>query len=362
MKIFVVGARGIPNVEGGAEKNAEALFPRVVASGYEVTLFGLSNHIKRDEYKGVRLIKGMPFWLLKTEKLLYYAQGVVAAFRFGPDIVHLQGLGAAVFLWLYKLLGYKVVVRYGSADYLLGKWGLIGKLGFRFCEFQLRFADAIISVAPALTARLRENGITRNIHEVPNAVDRIEEDGAAPPADDRPYILAVGRVTGQKNIDTLIRSFLLFKKQHPEFRLLVAGGLDDVDYVNSLKDLVGGDVVLLGRMTRGEVAYLLKHCAVYANVSHHEGSSNATLEAIGHNCPILLSDIPENRDMKLQEAVFIDKDDPAEIAARMAQAIDEPDLFRVREAGFLTWDDVAQRTISIYREISANKNLVFEVS
>lgn len=362
MRIFVVGARGIPNVEGGAEKNAEALFPRVVASGYEVRLFGLSNHIKMDNYKGVHLVRGAPFWLLKTEKLLYYIQAIAEALRFRPDIVHLQGLGAAVFLWLYKLLGYKVVVRYGSADYLLGKWGFIGKLAFRFCEFQLRFADAIISVAPALTARLHEKGITRNIHDVPNAVDRIEADGAAPTAEERPFILAVGRVTGQKNIDTLIRSFLLFKQQRPDFRLLVAGGLDDVEYVNSLKELVGGDVVLLGKMNRGEVAFLLKHCALYTNLSHHEGCSNATLEAIGQNCPILLSDIPENRDMKLQDVIFTDKDDPETIAVRMLHAVSEPDQFRIREAGFLTWDDVAQRTMNIYRDISTNKNLVLEVT
>jgi hypothetical protein len=29
-RIFVVGARGIPDVEGGAEKNAERLFPLMV--------------------------------------------------------------------------------------------------------------------------------------------------------------------------------------------------------------------------------------------------------------------------------------------------------------------------------------------
>ena len=42
--IFVVGARGVPDVEGGAEKNAEMLFPLVVASGYRVTLVGLADN------------------------------------------------------------------------------------------------------------------------------------------------------------------------------------------------------------------------------------------------------------------------------------------------------------------------------
>ena len=35
--ILVIGARGIPGVEGGAEKHAEYVFSRFAANGYEVT-------------------------------------------------------------------------------------------------------------------------------------------------------------------------------------------------------------------------------------------------------------------------------------------------------------------------------------
>ena len=137
--IFVVGARGVPDVEGGAEKNAEMLFPRVAAGGYRVTLVGLSGNIKADEFKGVRLLKAPHSRILNTDKLLYYVAAIFMAARRRPRIVHFQGLGSALFLWAYKLMGAKTVVRYGSADYLVGKWGLLGRLGFLASEFQLRF-------------------------------------------------------------------------------------------------------------------------------------------------------------------------------------------------------------------------------
>lgn len=141
--IFVVGARGVPDVEGGAEKNAEMLFPLVAASGkYRVTLVGLADNIKSDTFKGVQLMKAPRSNFLKTDKLLYYVAAIFMAMRLRPRIVHFQGLGSAIFLWVYKLMGAKTVVRYGSADYVVNKWGLLGKLGFLVAEFQLRFADA----------------------------------------------------------------------------------------------------------------------------------------------------------------------------------------------------------------------------
>ena len=137
--IFVVGARGVPDVEGGCEKNAEMLFPLVVGAGYRVTLVGLADNIKADEYKGVRLLKAPHSRLLKTDKLLCYIAAIFMAARLRPRIVHFQGLGSALFLWAYKLMGAKAVVRYGSADYIVGKWGLLGRLGFLMSEHQLAF-------------------------------------------------------------------------------------------------------------------------------------------------------------------------------------------------------------------------------
>jgi hypothetical protein len=69
-RIFVVGARGIPDVEGGVEKNSEMLFPLLVQRGWQVRLLGLSEFIKQRSYRGVELRQGPTVRLLKTDKLL----------------------------------------------------------------------------------------------------------------------------------------------------------------------------------------------------------------------------------------------------------------------------------------------------
>lgn len=353
--IFVVGARGVPDVEGGAEKNAEMLFPRVVAEGYRVTLVGLADNIKAREFKGVSLLKAPRSKLFKTDKLLYYVTAVFMAARRRPRIVHFQGLGSALFLWAYKLMGAKTVVRYGSADYLVSKWGLVGKLGFLASEFQLRFADAVIAVTPALAERLARRGIRDNVHVIANAVDFGLAEARAEAAAGH-YILTVGRVTAQKNVANLIRGYELFARDAPGApRLLVAGGLDETDYVAQLKPLLTERTELAGRFVRSAMGPLYRGATIYVNASLHEGSSNAVLEAISAGCPILLSDIPENRDFGLAAHHYFDPHEPEAIAEALGRAVAEPARYVVDSKRFLTWDQVAERTIDIYRRIAPGK-------
>jgi glycosyltransferase involved in cell wall biosynthesis len=357
--VMVVGARGIPDVEGGAEKNAEMLFPRLVQAGYRVVLLGLSDNIRSSEYRGVELLPAPNRRVLNTDKLFYYLHAIGVARRLRPDIVHLQGLGASLFLWAYKMLGARVVVRYGSADYTVDKWGFLGRQGFRAAEAQARFADAIIAVAPSLAKRLADKGITHNVHIISNAVDvppqlpEIVPDTAAGRA---PFILAVGRITAQKNVDGMIKGFRRFKaatgKPH---KLLLAGGLEDEPYVRSIKAMIDGDpnIVLLGRCARDRLEQLYAGCAVYINGSLHEGMSNAVLEAVSRRCPTILSDIPENLDFGLAPHFYFAPNDADGIGRHMAAAIDDPDRFRADRGSFMDWDMVAQRTGDVYRAILA---------
>lgn len=357
--IFVVGARGIPDVEGGAEKNAEMLFPRIVDAGYRVVLLGLSDNIKSETFKGVRLMKAPRSNMLKTDKLLCYLTAPFVALPLRPRIVHFQGLGSALFLWAYKLMGAKTVVRYGSADYLVGKWGVLGRLGFLAAEFQLRFADAVISVTPALAERLAHRGIKGNVHVIPNSADPLPVGGSdiALPAED--YVLTVGRVTAQKNLAALMQGYELFaKQQDAPPKLVIAGGLDDSEYVEEIQPFVTDRTLLAGKFTRSAMSPLYRGARLYINASIHEGSSNAVLEAIGASCSILLSDIPENRDFGLPDRCYFDPDSPSAIADALSRALADPKAFVVDPERYLTWDTVAERTLDIYRQVAPKAAIV----
>lgn len=354
--IFVVGARGIPDVEGGAEKNAEMLFPRIAAAGFNVRLAGMSHLMDGGDYHGVDRIAIPTTRLLNTDKLPYYLSAMKICWQSRPDIVHLQGLGAALFLWAYKAMGCRVVVRYGSVDHTVSKWGFIGRLGFRAAEFQLRFADAVISVAPALTRRLAKFGIADRVHSIPNAIDAAPTGDLAEfpeTSDPTPYTLFVGRVTAQKNVLALIDAFNHFARDVGKpWRLLIAGGLDDVNYVESVRKAINGnpDIVLMGRCDRQKLEALYRRSAMFINPSVHEGSSNATLEAVSRDCPVIISDIPENRDFPLEDRSFFNPYDVTAIASKMLDVSRDCDTYRPDKRSFLTWFDVAEQTANIYRQ------------
>jgi glycosyltransferase involved in cell wall biosynthesis len=353
--IVVIGARGIPDAEGGAEKHAEKTFPLFAQRGYSVRLLGLDHCIRRREYKGVEL-RGLPtLRIANTDKLVYHVLALLHAAVTRPRLVHLQGLNSALFLVLYKLLGLRVVLRYGSADHLYGKWGPVGRLGFQLCEAQLRFADRIIAVSEKYRAELRDRYGLGNVELVPNGIDASEVSdeslaywttlGLEP----HKYVLAVGRITIDKDYETLVRA--MKRLAHQGTQLVVAGGISESEYAERLFAAADARVRFIGRVERRLLAALYDRCAVFVSCSRHEGLSNATLEAISFRRPLVVSDIPANLEMPLPKACYFPVGNVDALAARIDTALDRPEEFCAERADFCDWQEVFERTERIYRNL-----------
>ena len=354
MRILVLGARGIPGVEGGAEKNAENLFP-AMADRHEVKMLCLREFCDIDHYRGVEIDRIGTLRLLGTDKILYYLVSMWHAASWRPDIVHCQGLNAAILVWFYRLVARRVVVRYGSADYLNAKWGTIGKFGFRFCEWQLRWADAVIAVTPSLRDRLVKRGLDQRVVVIPNAIDEASEEGLDTRVLERfgltsgRFVLSVGRVTSQKDFETLVTAFDAARAEAPELgRLVIVGGDDGSGYLERLQAVAGPEVVFTGRLPRSEVLALYARALLYVNSSRHEGLSNAILEAISYGRPLVVSDIVENRDLPLAAHQFFPVGDAVALRERILTALAEPVSFVADRGRFAIWPEVIQTTAHLY--------------
>ncbi len=366
MKVLVIGARGIPDVEGGAEKSAEHLFPLIAAKGATVHLISLKGQGAEKEFMGVKIISSPKVKFLGTDKLFAYAFALFYALYFRPQIIHLQGLGAALLLCIYRVLGFKIVARYGSYDYELEKWGPVSSYFWRLCEWQLRWAHAIVAVTEALKDRLVAKEMGDHVHIIPNAIDggagyNVDADellGRLGLERGR-FFLSVGRVTDQKNFIRLAEGFHKAKDAFDgPIKLIIVGGLEERAYVERLRGVLSDDIVLSGRLSRSTIYELHKHCIGYVSASIAEGHSNAILEAIGCETPLVLSDISPNRDLGLDEHHYFDPDSVDAIADALTALTEDRDGFRPNRAAFAqwTWADAATATYRIYESLVARRS------
>jgi glycosyltransferase involved in cell wall biosynthesis len=352
--ILVVGVRGLPEVEGGVEKHAERLFPLIASRGWTICVAGMKRFLQPGHYRGVRLWRAPSLGVLKIDRWLYAAATLVKAFRMRPDIVHFARLESAVLLLAYKLIGCKTVVRYG-ADCDAHPWSGPRKWAMRCAQYQLRWADSIVALTPALAKKLQAADRGKNIHTIGNALDRPEDfsQGASTPVSGD-YILFVGQISQKKNVHSLISAFRVFSQRHPQVKLVIVGDWGKKAERRQIEALDDDRIVMLGALPRSELGPLYRGARFFVNPSIREGHSNTLLEAISTGCPVLLSDLPENRDLRLDAKHYFNPGDLRSLVSALGRAHANPGAYRVTPDRFPQWEKIAEQTIAVYQKLFAD--------
>lgn len=142
--------------------------------------------------------------------------------------------------------------------------------------------------------------------------------------------VAAGRLSKQKNYPLLLEAFARTTTSY----LAIAG---DGDLETELKTIVRKlnleeRVLFLGALERELIPDLLRSADAFVSSSLFEGQSNAVLEAMHEGLPILVSDIPEQRETVVDEvtgeecALLAAVSNVERWAAQLQRLIDSPDL------------------------------------
>jgi len=207
----------------------------------------------------------------------------------------------------------------------------------------LRAARRIIAVSEFTRRELVELlGIEESrIRVVPNAVgDEFTQDG---PAEQGEYVLAVGTLEPRKNLNRLVEAV---RRTDTELRIVGARGWGGVE-------LGGNGVRWLGEVSDAELARLYRGAACVAYPSLYEGFGIPVLEAMACGVPVVTSRGTAMEEVANGAAVLVDARDPAEIAAGIAQAVEDRLELVARgleRARAFRWDAVAGATVDVYRE------------
>jgi glycosyltransferase involved in cell wall biosynthesis len=364
LRILVAGLRALPEAEGGVERHAEALYPRLVRLGCQVEVAVRTPFCAAEQppsWKGVTLKR---FWsprMCGLEPLVHTLLVTLYAAVSRPDILHLHAVGPALFAPLARAFGLTVVVTHHGPDYDREKWGPFARMVLRLGEAAgMRFAHHRIVISQVISQMVADK-FSADTAVIPNGVpsdpaehstEVLDQLGLTP----RRYVLQVSRFVPEKRQLDLVEAF-------------AAAGLDDWHLV-LVGDAHGAgsygreaatraaqvpNVVLTGFRTGAELRQLYSHAGLFVLPSSHEGLPLVILEALSFGLRVLASDIPANREVGLHRDQYYPTGDVRALCRKLQyfarNGLTDGESRRIRHwvATRYDWDDIAERTLDVYQ-------------
>jgi glycosyltransferase involved in cell wall biosynthesis len=168
------------------------------------------------------------------------------------------------------------------------------------------------------------------------------------------YLLTVSTLHPHKNLSHLMEAFQLFRNEHPQFRLVIAGlkGFAVAELESRRRDLgLEEFVTFTGWIPRNELYKLFECADAFIAPSRFEGFGMPILEALAAGIPTACSGIAPMNEISGAAAVHFDPDSVPGIAAAMELITDDPG-FRKRaaiagpeRARQFDWDRTAELTL-----------------
>jgi len=171
------------------------------------------------------------------------------------------------------------------------------------------------------------------------------------------YFLYVGNAYPHKNLDTLLDSFVQFRKDHQDVSLVLVGK-DDYFYKQLTKriatEAIDG-VIFQHNVSDQELFALYSHAIAFISASYMEGFGLPPLEALSSGCVVVLSDIPSFKEVCQDSAFYFDPYSATALKKQMQivynldhkkkQVMLSKGLQRVKE---FSWTEMAEHTLRIY--------------
>jgi glycosyltransferase involved in cell wall biosynthesis len=361
MKIIVTGTRGIPNIQGGIETHCEELYPRIASLGFEVHLIRRSCYVpakdKLTEFKGVKLYNLYTIRKRTVETLLHTFLSVIFAKIKRADILHIHAVGPAIFTPLARLLDMKVVFTHHGPDYYRTKWGPIARFTLKLGErLGIKYANEVIVISEVIQTFITQkfnrsdtnlifNGVNIPITNINS--DYIESLGLKP----RNYVFTLGRFVEEKGFDLLIKAF--DKLGQSDYQLVIAGDADHEEtYSRKLKLLAKAKNVILTGFVKGEeLQQLYGNARLFVLPSSHEGMPISLLEAMSYRLPVLVSDIPANRQIALPENDYFVSGDIESLRISLTNQLNQKFEPVNYDMNPYNWDNIALQTVNVYKKI-----------
>ena len=242
-----------------------------------------------------------------------------------------------------------------AASPRLFRWVLRRAAGVAACATSL--VPSALALAPDIAPRLRV---------IPNGVepDRFSAHAVFP--HERPYIVAVGRLTRQKGFDVLLDALVQLGKQDCAVDLLIAGDGPEKNPLRFQCDRLGlsDRVQFLGAADETTIAALYRGARFVVCPSRWEGLPLVCLEAMVSGRAVVATAVDGIPDAVLdaETGLLVPPEDPAGLAAAMASLLKSPERSaalgrhgkqRVQER--FTWHLIGRQYMEFFAEVNTQR-------
>jgi glycosyltransferase involved in cell wall biosynthesis len=175
-----------------------------------------------------------------------------------------------------------------------------------------------------------------------------------------PYFLFVGRIETRKNVLNIVKAFNFFKKNHPQYKLILAGSPGTVGYDQIKIEIKNSpfkkDILETGYVKDQDKFLLLKHAAAFIFPSFYEGFGLPVLEALQYNTPVILSRISSLPEVGGKVALYVNPHNPKEIYENLlkVESLRKDPLFSKKaqeQISQFSWTKCAQQTLKILTQL-----------
>ena len=320
---------------GGAERQLTYLAGALGRLGWRVhvTLAGRGPNWTRLEESGA-IIHELPSSGSYDARTLQRLRRIIAEVR--PDLIQ-------VWLLQMEVVGGLAAITTGTPWVFSERasaeaYGWTLKTAARTSVAQL--ASAIISNSAAGAEYWQGRIVTRVPRfNIPNAIPVDEIASAAPATDSEagiepgvPLVLFAGRLEPQKNLPVLLEA-LKRVLQHRSIHAVCCGTGRMQAWIEQwiAREVPGGQIEVRGYTPR--LWNLMKRASVVVLPSRFEGSPGVVLEAMACSVPLVVSDIPEHRELVDQcSALLVDVESSEAFAAAIEEVLDAPEATAARAA------------------------------
>jgi len=330
-KIAFIGIKALP-ANAGVDTVVEKIVGRLDRTRYEPVVY-VNRALVAPEtaIPGVRLVR-IPTIAGKylNATLLFLLSALHALFRGDYDLINVHSVETCFVLPILRLRYKVIVTAHGLARMEpagLGKWGW-AKLGLIIPEVPFMFLSNARTSVSRPDKDFLEKAYHRTVHYLPNGIDELEPDLDGARAllakhglEPGQYLLfSAGRVVPRKGCHFVLEAM---RGLGDDARLLVVGDMGHVpEYTAQVMALADERTRFAGFIADKALLFgLIALSRLYVFPTTYEAMAITLLEVAALRTPLIASDIPENRVVLPDQAVFFKSADVADLRARIEWAM-----------------------------------------